>query len=68
HRINGWDPVGWRTTAKLAVKPSSKWGGVELGLYRAGSHDVLGIPDCRVHHPAINRAVAALEMSAQKVG
>ena len=50
----------WRTLAKLAVAPSGS-GNVEIGLYQAGSHDVLGIPKCRVHHPSINDAVEVLQ-------
>ena len=60
----------WRTQAKLAVSSSaSKWEpGCRLGLYRRGSHDVLPIPDCAVHHPAINKAVALIEQCTAKVG
>lgn len=67
HVIHDWDPHGWRTLAKLAVKPVSKWGGVQLGLYRLGSHDVVDIPDCRVHHPSVNRVVELLQDSAKRV-
>ncbi|CAN0466192.1 unnamed protein product, partial [Discosporangium mesarthrocarpum] len=66
--INDWDPHGWRTVAKLAVRPMSKWGGLELGLYRVGSHEVVGLPECRVHHPAVNRAVGTIQKAASKVG
>lgn len=68
HVVHDWDPHGWRTMAKLAAKPVSKWGGVELGLYMLGSHDVVGIPECRVHHPSVNRVVDLLQASAKKVG
>lgn len=67
HVIHGCDPHGWRTVAKLATRPVSKWGGVELGLFKLGSHDVLGIPECRVHHPSVNAAVEAVQASARKV-
>lgn len=67
HVIHGCDPLAWRTVAKLATKPVSKWGGVELGLFRLGSHDVVGIPECRVHHPSVNAAVEAVQASARKV-
>lgn len=68
HVIHGWDPHNWRTVAKLAVKPVSRWGGVELGLYRHGSHDIVGIPDCRVHHPSVNLAVTTIQEAVKKVG
>ena len=57
----------WRTLAKLAVAPSGA-GGVEIGLYQAGSHDVLGIPKCRVHHPSINDAVEVLQTEMLDLG
>lgn len=62
---------GWRTQAKLAVAPkSSSWArdGCEFGLYERGSHRVLPIPNCQVHHPAINRAVEALRSATAKTG
>lgn len=62
---------GWRTQAKLAVAPkSSTWGkdGCSFGLYARGTHKVLTIPDCQVHHPSINRAVQALVNATAKVG
>lgn len=60
----------WRTQAKLAVAPkSSTWArdGFVLGLYGRGTHNVLPIPDCMVHHPSINRAVALLEEASANV-
>lgn len=44
----------WRYRAKLAVR-----GSVEnplIGLFEAGTHNVISIPECRVHHPQINKA------------
>ena len=58
----------WRTHVKLAVQPLSKWGGLKIGLYKAGSHEVEAIPDCRVHHPRINEAVEELKKQAIDVG
>lgn len=62
--------TGWRTQAKLAVSPkSSAWAkdGCSFGLYRKGTHSVLSIPNCAVHHPSINRAVHALVEATSKV-
>jgi 23S rRNA (uracil1939-C5)-methyltransferase len=62
---------GWRTQAKLAVAPkSSSWAkdGCVFGLYRKGTHSVLEIPVCAVHHPSINVAVEALVNATKKVG
>ena len=63
--------TGWRTQAKLAVTSrSSTWtkDGLKFGLYRRRSHQVVSIPDCAVHHPAINRAVEVLEQATKKAG
>lgn len=59
----------WRTQAKLAVAPKSKWGqdGCVFGLYERGTHSVLPIPECQVHHPNINRAVELLTEATAKV-
>jgi tRNA/tmRNA/rRNA uracil-C5-methylase (TrmA/RlmC/RlmD family) len=54
----------WRTQVKLAVQPLSKWGGIKLGLYKAGSHIVEPIPNCAVHHPNINLAIDELKQHA----
>jgi tRNA/tmRNA/rRNA uracil-C5-methylase (TrmA/RlmC/RlmD family) len=66
------DVTKWRTQAKLVVtsKGNSQWtrDGCEFGLYRRGTHDVIPIPNCEVHHPAINRAVQILEQATKTVG
>lgn len=53
-------PVGWRHRAKLVVAPSSQ-GGLSIGLYRAQSHEVEAIPDCKVHHPKLQQALAVIQ-------
>ena len=54
----------WRTQAKLAVAPNPlSWGsrgGCIFGLYERNSHRVVPIPNCVVHHPQINKAIAIL--------
>ena len=52
----------WRTNVKLAVQPSSRWGGIKIGLYKVKSHIVEAIPDCRVHHPIINIGVENIKL------
>ncbi len=58
-------PHGWRTHAKLVVAPENKWGGIKMGLYNLGSHEVIPIPKCRVHHPRINEAADVIKHSAK---
>lgn len=52
-------PVGWRTRAKLAIRGSSD--DPQIGLFEEGTHHVVDIPHCRVHHPSINKVVEKLK-------
>lgn len=52
--------TGWRTKAKLAVRGKTI---PQIGLFRAGTHDVLEIPNCKIHHPSINQAVKIVEQA-----
>eukprot|EP00741_Cyanophora_paradoxa_P005322 tig00000880_g5161.t1 len=49
----------WRVRARLAVRADPETDELILGLFRAGSHEAVSIPECRIHHPAVN-AVAEL--------
>lgn len=62
------DHHAYRTHVKLAVGPLSRWGGLNIGLYREGSHQIEAIPSCQVHHPAINEAVEFIKEAAKEVG
>lgn len=46
--------IGWRSRSKLAVRGSYQH--PEIGLFKKGSHEVVPIPDCPLHHLAINKA------------
>lgn len=52
-------PFGYRTNAKLII--AKHRGVVSIGLYRRGSHAVVDIGDCPLHHPLINRIVAVVK-------
>lgn len=53
--LQAGNPTHWRCRAKLAVRGDSS--SPSIGLFEEGTHSVVDIPDCKVHHPAINRAV-----------
>ncbi len=59
--------LGWRTSAKLAIGRNRR--GVVIGLYRRGSHDIVDLRACPLHHPLINRVieVAREEIARQKL-
>ncbi len=52
--------MGWRTRAKLAVR--GDFSTPAIGLYEKGSHKIVDIPKCLVHHPQINRVVERLKV------
>jgi tRNA/tmRNA/rRNA uracil-C5-methylase (TrmA/RlmC/RlmD family) len=45
-------PLGFRHRVRLAVRGRAN--NPKIGLFELGSHRVVHIPDCRVHHPLIN--------------
>lgn len=49
---------GQRHRARLMVRGRAR--SPKVGLFQAGSHRIVDIPRCGVHHPAINAAAAAL--------
>ncbi len=49
------EPIAYRTRAKLVLGK-----GGALGLFRAGTHDVVDLPGCRVQRPAIEDAARAI--------
>jgi 23S rRNA (uracil1939-C5)-methyltransferase len=50
--------LGYRASAKLVV--ARKRGRPLVGMYRRGSHDVVDIAACPLHHPLINRVAEAV--------
>jgi 23S rRNA (uracil1939-C5)-methyltransferase len=45
--------LGYRNKAKWILQKGDD-GQLKMGIYRAGTHDVVDIPDCAVHAPLIN--------------
>ena len=66
---------GWRTRAKLAVRSVPGASGARgkadplaLGLFARGTHDLVEIPGCVVHHPRINQAARYVADVANAAG
>lgn len=55
--------VHWRTRSKLAVRGSIRCS--EIGLFRKGTHEVVSIPLCPLHHIKILDAYAVLKKSIE---
>jgi len=61
--------LGWRTVARLAVrKRAGNQIKLRIGLFVPGSHELLPVPDCPVHHSKINELVKALEETCNALG
>lgn len=52
-KLNSGHLHGWRRRARLAVRRDAK-GHLCVGLFAAGTHDVVDIPACVAHHPTLN--------------
>ena len=57
----------WRHRARLAVRRDTA-GRLAVGLFQRGTHDVVDIPDCQVHHPAVNEAAQLVRDCLQAGG
>lgn len=52
---------GFRLRARLAIR--GRQGAPKLGMFQLGTHRVVSIPDCRIHHPLINRVAAVVRQA-----
>ena len=52
---------GFRVRARLAIR--GRRGAPKIGMFQLGTHRVVPIPECSVHHPLINRVVAVVRRS-----
>jgi tRNA/tmRNA/rRNA uracil-C5-methylase (TrmA/RlmC/RlmD family) len=57
---------GFRHRARLMVRGRAS--APKLGLFAEGTHDVVAIPRCRVHHPLVNEVAAAVREAVRATG
>lgn len=50
---------GYRRRARLAVR--GRMGSPKIGIFREGTHDVVDVPRCPIHHPLVNEVAAELK-------
>lgn len=58
-QLHTGSPIHWRTRAKLAIRGSSNQ--PKIGLFEPGTHQIIDIPHCALHHPSINKTALALK-------
>ncbi|HET9957560.1 MAG TPA: hypothetical protein VFQ61_23840 [Polyangiaceae bacterium] len=59
-------PLGFRYRARLAIRGRAK--NPKLGIFRIGTHQVVHIPHCPIHHPAINSAAQVIRSALVQHG
>lgn len=57
-RVESVDPAGFRHRARLAVR--GRAASPKVGLFELGSHRVVDIPRCVIHHPLVNDVAGEL--------
>lgn len=60
------DGFGYRVRARLAVRGRAS--SPKVGIFQAGTHDIVDIPSCTIHHPAVNRTARALKTAIRTTG
>ena len=62
----------WRTVSKLAVRAANTTKNekpkVAIGLFLPQSHTLLPVPNCKAHHPSINKVVECVTHACHEVG
>jgi tRNA/tmRNA/rRNA uracil-C5-methylase (TrmA/RlmC/RlmD family) len=58
--------TGFRHRARLAVR--GRAGRPKIGIFAEGSHRVVDIPSCQIHHPLINEVGRALKACMRELG
>ncbi|HSW87111.1 MAG TPA: hypothetical protein VLG49_06400 [Rhabdochlamydiaceae bacterium] len=57
--------IQWRNRVKLAIRGNAE--NPQIGLFKRGTHEVLSIPSCPMHHPKINLAIQSLIEFIKKI-
>ena len=63
-RIEAGPSRGYRHRARLAVRGRAR--SPKVGLFQEGSHRIVDIPHCELHHPAINELAAELKAAIRE--
>ncbi len=65
-RLEQGPATGYRHRARLAVRGRAR--SPKVGLFQLGTHRIVDIPRCELHHPAINAVAAALKSAIRETG
>ncbi|MCL4684833.1 hypothetical protein KJ059_08785 [Myxococcota bacterium] len=62
----GGASFGFRMRARLMVR--GRAASPKIGIFQAGSHRIVDLPHCRIHHPRINEVAAAARAAIRATG
>lgn len=65
-RIETGNPLGYRHRARLAVR--GRVGSPKVGIFQEGTHQIVDIPNCPVHHPRINELAREIKAELKASG
>ena len=57
---------GWRHRARLMVR--GRAASPKVGIFQEGTHRIVDVPQCLVHHPRINAVAAAAKAAIRRTG
>ncbi len=65
-RLEHGEPAAYRHRARLAVRGRAR--SPKVGLFQLGTHRIVDIPRCELHHPRINETGAELKAAIRETG
>jgi tRNA/tmRNA/rRNA uracil-C5-methylase (TrmA/RlmC/RlmD family) len=60
------EPFGYRHRARLMIRGRAT--SPKVGIFQEGSHRIVDVPSCLVHHPLVNRVAAAVKTAVRRTG
>jgi 23S rRNA (uracil1939-C5)-methyltransferase len=58
--------MGYRHRVRLSVR--GRTNSPKIGIFQRDSHRIVDIPDCRVHHPLVNRICSVVKQLVRETG
>jgi len=65
-QVFGNAALGYRHRARLAVRGRAR--SPKIGIFQEGTHQIVDIPNCLVHHPSINQVAREIKAELKSLG
>src|SRR5258706_16246752 len=60
------EAFAYRCRARLMIRGRAT--SPKVGIFQEGSHRIVDVPSCLVHHPLVNRVAAAVKSAGRRTG